>query len=251
MQLLKKTQSRSISELYDKCKYEDWCYLCQFPDYIPLIKTGIELYVKECLDLQRKNLFKYACNIALKSDVDERQQNEIHRLLTSNCINIQDFCVKFRKFMECSEIKINGFRIYGAPNSGKSLIANCIVKPFICCFMNNHGSENEFFLSNMLNKAIILCEELYITIATAEDMKSVLGGQPIDIAKKFNEKQMLSRTPCVITSNWPRFGRGHIPQTDEEALTLRCFNFVFNCQFVPACKIEWQQFYLFVLNNVM
>lgn len=216
-----------------------------------LIKTGIELYVKEKLDNQRKNLWKYACDIALKSDSDERQLNEIAKIFKLNSINPNFFAKCLKSFLEKSEHKINGLRLVGVPNSGKTLIANCIISPFICCYMNNHGSENEFFMSNMLNKAIILCEELYITIATAEDFKSVLGGQNLDIAKKFNEKQLLTRTPCIITSNWERFGRGHLPPIDESALALRCFNFNFNTSISPACKIEWQQFFIYMLSVIM
>ena len=104
--------------------------------------------------------------------------------------------------------------------------------------MNNHGSENEFYLSNMLKKSIILCEELYITITTAEDFKSVLVGQPIDITKKFNEKQLSQRTPFVITSNYSRFGRGHLPPTVENALSIRCYNYILNSAFKPLCKLE-------------
>lgn len=102
----------------------------------------------------------------------------------------------------------------------------------------------------MLNKSIILCEELYITIATAEDFKSVLGGQVIDIAKKFNEKQLLCRTPIIITSNYSRFGRGHISSVDENALCLRCYTFTFQVAYKPLCKLTSKQFYNFIMSYI-
>lgn len=175
----------------------------------------------------------------------------IDKIFKLNHIDPIKFGTALKRFLKKQDMKVNGFRIVGIPNSGKTLLANCIVSPFICCYNNNHGSENEFYISNFLNKSIILCEELYITIATCEDFKSILGGQPLDVAKKFNEKQLLSRTPVVITSNYERFGRGHLSQTDENALKLRCENFYFNTV-IPnnLYKIEWQQFYLYILSHV-
>ena len=102
----------------------------------------------------------------------------------------------------------------------------------------------------MLNKSIIQCEGLHNTIATAEEFKSVLGGQPIDIARKFNEKQLLQRTPVVITSNYSRFGPGHLPPTDENALSIRCYTYILNSAYKKLCKFEWQQFYLYLLNHL-
>lgn len=206
------------------------------------------MHIKYELDLQRMNLWKYAVSKASKCRPDPKQFAEFDKIFYVNNINKMDFLLSLRKVLEKSENKVNTLRMIGMPNSCKTLISNCIVEPFICCRMNNHGSENEFYLSNMLNKSIIQCEELYVTIATAEDFKSVLGGQFIDIAKKFNEKQLLSRTPVIITSNYSKFGRGHLAPTDENALALRCITFTMNSQYKPTCKLEWQQFYLYLLN---
>lgn len=246
MNLLSKYNARSISELYDKCFFSEWQEITAHNNYHELLKTAIELYIKYNLDEQRKDMLKYAFDTALLTAPDENQLSEISRLFTVNNVDPYEFASALKHVLQKEDAKINTLRIIGVPNSGKTLIANCICKPFICCYNNNHGSENEFYLSNMLNKSIILCEELYITTATAEDLKSILGGQPIDIAKKFFEKQLISRTPIVVTSNYSKFGRGHLPPTDENALALRCKTFQFIIPFKPTCKIEWQQFYLFL-----
>ena len=183
------------------------------------------------------HLWAYARNKALKHYPEVSQFEEFQNIFDINGIDTQHFAECLIKVLSKTDHKVNTLRLIGTPNSGKTLIANCIVEPFICCYMNNHGSENEFFVSNMLNKSIILCEELYITIATAEDFKSILGGQPIDIAKKFNEKQLLSRTPVIITSNYERFGRGHLPPTDEHALSIRTHTFRFKNEIKPLCKV--------------
>lgn len=237
-----------MSELYDKCTFENWQEITKFPNYHELIKTALELFIKKQLDCQRLNLWKYACDIARKTSTDFAQFGELDKLFSFNKISPADFALAVKKILEKSEPKINCLRLIGVPNSCKSLLSNLIVEPFICCRMNNHGSENEFFMSNMLNKSIIQCEELYLTIATAEDFKSVLGGQALDIAKKFNEKQLLQRTPVVVTSNHTRFGRGHIPPVDENALAIRTYTYQFSIPYKPEVKIEWQQLYQYLLS---
>lgn len=188
-------------------------------------------------------------NLSTKVLLDCQQQEEFAKIFKINNIDPKFFSHCLKAILNKENNKINCMRFIGSPNSGKTLIANCIVEPFIACYNNNHGSENEFYLSNFLNKSIILCEELYITIATAEDMKSVLGGQNIDIAKKFNEKQLLSRTPVIITSNYDRFGRGHLSPIDENALSLRCYTFRFTTEIKPLCQLDSNQFYLFMLSS--
>lgn len=221
-----------------------------FPQYHAVIVTALEIYIKKMLTVQRHNLWQYAIETAKKQQVDLVVQNEIALIFKAQNIDPHKFALDVYKLLNKTERKINAIRITGLPNSCKTLTSNCIVGPFVTCYMNNHGSENEFFMSNMLNKSIIQCEELYITIATAEDFKSVLAGQPIDIAKKFYEKQTLCRTPVVITSNYEKFGRDNIAPVDENALRLRCFNYRFNRRHEPSEYIPWQQFYLY-LNTIL
>lgn len=133
--------------------------------------------------------------------------------------------------------KLNCLRIIGTSNSCKSLIAQLLVKDFISAYVNNHNSENEFYLSCFLNKAICLCEELMVTPATGEDFKSILGGAKIDISKKYTSKQTLIRTPIIVTSNHKKFGRGHLSPADESALDNRCFTYHFNTPYKPSIKI--------------
>lgn len=251
LDILKRTNSRSTSELYDKCSFDEWQYICQFSEYHKLINTSLELYIKLNLELQRKNLWQYACKLATKQLPDREQFYVFDKIFATNNVDRKVFAQAVQSLLTKSQIKINGLRIIGSANSGKSLLANCLVAPFICCYMNNHGSENEFFMSNMLNKSVILCEELYITVATAEDFKSVLGGQPIDIGKKFQEKQLLPRTPTIVTSNHEKFGRGHLPPIDEEALKIRCYNFRIDKVIKPHVTIEWQQLYLYLLSVLL
>lgn len=160
------------------------------------------------------------------------------------------FVVSLKRWLNCEDEKLNCLRIFGTPNSGKTLLARLICNNFICAFVNNHNSENEFYLSCFLNKAIALCEELMITPATAEDFKSILGGAPLMISKKYNEKQVLIRTPILVTSNHKLFGRGHVPPADEDALCKRCIDYHFTVSYRPKCHVTSEAFAHFVLRHL-
>lgn len=216
-----------------------------------LLKTALEIYIKKELDLQRKNLWDYACKQVCKLEVDRVQWEEFKNIFETMNFDPKEFARNLHMILTKKDEKINTLRLIGTANSCKSLLARCIVAPFICSYNNNHASENEFYLSNFLNKSIILCEELYLTVATAEDFKSVLGGASIDIAKKHNEKQLMCRTPIIITSNHQTFGRGHIPPIDESALSLRCIKYNFLSSYKPKTILCWQQFYLYMLSVIM
>lgn len=248
--LVYKYAARSLSELYDKCTAEEWAALVYASpiNFQRCVTTSLELYIKDCLELQRLNRWEW---LLAHSKFNEFEEREILRLFTSQHVDPVFFAACLKSVLTCELSKINTIKITGVPNSGKTLIAQLIASLFISCYANNHGSENEFFLSNFLNKSLILCEELYVTRATCEDFKSILGGVNIDISKKYQEKQILSRTPVIITSNYEQFGRGHLPHVDEHALNNRCFNFYFGTEFVPACQISAPSFahFLFLAVN--
>lgn len=235
IKLIYRYRARSISELYDKCSASEFASIVYHGKYSECATLALELFVKDNLEIQRKNRWEYFLSF---QKYDEVQENELIRLFETQRIDIVLFAECLRDVLNCVYPKINAMKFVGRPNSGKSLLAQLICKMFICCYANNHGSENEFFLSNFLNKSIILCEELYVTQATAEDFKQILGGAPIDIDKKFYNKQILMRTPMIITSNYNEFGRGHLPHVDEQALKLRCITFDFISDFKPKCMIE-------------
>lgn len=176
------------------------------------------------------HLCQYAVNIP-------DQVHELTRLFHIQGINIQEFADDVYRTLECVHPKKNCLRLVGKPNSGKTLIAQLLVRNFITAYVNNHNSENEFYLSAFLNKSICICEELMISPATAEDFKSILGGQFLDVAKKYNLKQILLRTPIIVTSQSEQFGRGHISPDDESALALRCYTHKFSTPYTPRVTI--------------
>lgn len=237
LNLLFKYQCRSISEVYDKCSSTEWAELVYVSD-INLhryLNVCLELYIKELLEIQRENrwswLMQYAQNIP--SEV-----SEFKRLFAAQNIDLKCFCSDLYKLLMCVDPKKNCLRLIGAANSGKTLIAQLIAQEFVTGYVNNHNSENEFYLSTFLNKAICLAEELMITPATAEDFKSILGGATLEISKKYTAKQTLIRTPVIVTSNHAKFGRGHVSPVDEYALQLRCYTYQFIVPFKPNTRLS-------------
>lgn len=241
IKLFYKYRARSISELFDKCTADEFAsVIYAAPFYHQAMQPSLELFIKDSLEIQRRNRWEYMCAHAV---YNHQEETELLRLFDKQLINIIDFQRALKSVLLCDHPKKNCLKLWGSPNSGKSLLAQLICNCFISCYANNHGSENEFFLSNFLNKSIILCVELYITQATCEDFKSILAGAPIDICKKFQEKQILSRTPVIVTSNFSLFGRGHLSPMDENALQLRCNSFMFSAEFTPSCQITAPSFY--------
>lgn len=248
IKLIYKYRARSISELYDKCESDEYAQLIyNSADYNKCLLSALELFVKDSLELQRRNRWEYLLSFANYNLEEELELLNIFRTQNINPIEFAE-CVK--SVLLCEYPKVNTLKLYGTPNSCKSLIANLLTCNFITCYANNHGSENEFFLSNFLNKSMILCEELYVTQATCEDFKSILGGAKIDIAKKFYEKQILSRTPIIVTSNFSKYGRGHLSHVDEQALAARSFSFEFSRAYAPKCHISAPSMAHFLYNCI-
>lgn len=233
--LVYKYHARSVSELYNLCTADEWASLCySSANYNRDITVALDIYIKDSLECQRRDRWEWL--ISYQSFLPD-EETEILKCLLANKIDPIVFMTQLKIILDCSEHKKNTFKLWGIPDSGKSLLSQLICKNFICSFVSNHGSEQEFFFSNFLNKSILSCEELYVTTATVEDYKSILGGAPIDIPKKFNEKQLMSRTPIILTSNYKLFGRGHLTPVDEQALQSRCFSFEFICIYKPRVTV--------------
>nr|QTE04043.1 MAG: nonstructural protein 1 [Phylloscopus inornatus densovirus] len=230
-----KYHARSISELYNMCTSDEWASLTYLTThYNNDIQVALELYIKDNLDYQRRDRWEWL--ISYQSFLPD-QEYEILNCLCANNIDPVKFMTALRNVLLCADHKKNCLHLWGISDSGKSLIAQLICKNFVCAYANNHGSEQEFFFSNFLNKSVVLCEEIYVTTATVEDYKSILGGALIDLSKKFNEKQLLTRTPIILTSNYKLFGRGHLNPVDEGALQNRCYSFEFTCTYKPKCTV--------------
>nr|QJI53746.1 MAG: nonstructural protein 1 [Densovirinae sp.]QJI53761.1 MAG: hypothetical protein [Densovirinae sp.] len=240
IRLVYKYHIRSVSEFFDKTQEDEYAELVyqdiKYPKYI---QPAIDLYIKDNIEIQRRDRWEY---LLAFSKYNYQEEAELLRLFATQRINVIDFARNLKTVLNCEHPKINMIKMWGAPNTGKSLIARLITENFITCFACMKNSENEFSMSNFLNKAVILCDELYITRNTIEDYKIICSGAPHDLSKKFYDKQLLCRTPMIVTSNYCYYGRGHLPPVDEEALCTRAITYNFDSVFQPNVMITAPSF---------
>lgn len=240
LKLVYKYCARSVSELFDKTTSDEYAELVyQDVKYTKFIQPAIDLFIKDNIEIQRRDRWEFLLAFAKYNQAEEA---ELLRLFSAQRISVVDFAKKLKMVLNCEHPKINMLKMWGPPNSGKSLIARLICENFITCFACMKNSENEFSMSNFLNKAIILCDELYVTRNTIEDYKIICSGAPHDLSKKYYDKQLLCRTPMIVTSNYHYYGRGHLPPVDEEALCTRAITYNFDNVFLPSVMITAPSF---------
>lgn len=143
-----------------------------------------------------------------------------------------NFKTAIRDLLALTSYKKNTIFIHGCIDSGKSLIAQALVEPFVCYRGTMTGISGDHYFDDMLQKSIILIEEGWILQAFADDYKSILSGYPLSLnLKHVRQRSKLLRTPVIITSNYPDLGRQYLRNVDEIALKARCVMFNFNKKF--------------------
>lgn len=238
LELFFKYKARCISELYDKCTSDEYCQLISLAD-IQIhrhLNIAKELYVKDLLDVQRADRWMWFAKSAI--DFKMAEVCELRKIFEVNQVNIEHFSNDIYRLMNHLHEKKYALRLWGPPDSCKSIIARGIVASFICAYFNNHNSENEFWLAAALAKAFLLFEEVLLTQATCEDFKTIWQGLLLDLSKKYNDKQILIDTPSIITMNFNDFGRGHLNPLDEKALKKRVFDHHFPTPYMPKVHIS-------------
>lgn len=75
-----------MSELFDKCTFDDWKRLTLFSGYHELIKVAIELRSKELLDKQRENMLGYVAAIVADLPIDYEQFANFSEIFSINNI---------------------------------------------------------------------------------------------------------------------------------------------------------------------
>ncbi|GAA32750.2 non-capsid protein NS-1 [Clonorchis sinensis] len=122
-------------------------------------------------------------------------------LLHVNRINKQDFLCNLTKIMNKQIDRKNAFVIEGPTTTGKTLFVKLIAESYIYGTVQRSGDHSQFFLMNLLNKALALMEEPRITQLTVNDFKELLGGNAFDIHVKHQKDERLTRLPVLITTN--------------------------------------------------
>ena len=141
-------------------------------------------------------------------------------------IPIERFTVEVKEIMDKTRPKINSLLLYGPPNSGKTLVANSIVESVIYyANLQSMSGHNTFeFAESKLRRALIM-NEPHCSDLTVNTLKNILEGQNVTIQVKYKADQILTRTPCFITTNNKIAECTLSRHANEEALMARCIKY--------------------------
>lgn len=152
-------------------------------------------------------------------------QHYIMELLRQNGIDPLEFFTWVLIIMDHHIPKRNTLFLTGPSNTGKTMLANLIIKNFNYAFVTRSGNTNQFYLENCLNRRVLSFEEPLFGSNTIDDMKMALGGEEFEIQKKYSLPGVLRQTPIIMTANKPLFP--YIAHQDAIAVNNRCKQFNF------------------------
>lgn len=156
----------------------------------------------------------------------------IENFLSNNSINFKEFTRCVKEVLQLSHKKINALYFWGAPNSGKTMLANLIIKIFNArSILKNGDSVSSFYYEPIINSSIVLIEEPFIIPINLEDMKILLGAGELQVNVKYQPLQRTVRIPYLITSNFNLLSRGYASGISEKAIKTRVHMFKFNQPF--------------------
>lgn len=195
-----------------------------------------------------KTLLQLVCDINLHRAIHLERKNQwlwfkqnagsngnptiVEKFLFNNGINFKEFTQCVKEVLDLSHKKINALYFYGTPNSGKTMLANLIIKVFNArSILKNGDSVSSFYYEPIINSSIVLIEEPFIIPINLEDMKILLGAGELQVNVKYQPLQRTVRIPYLITSNFPLLSRGYASSISEKAIKTRVHMFKFSYNF--------------------
>jgi len=114
-------------------------------------------------------------------------------------------------------------RLYGPPNTGKTALASCIIRPWHTAVINTMQTVKNpnFMFQHTVGKSLILMEEPYFTIDVAEEMKKVMAANETQTDTKHGDMCTIMDIPILVTMNGTQFGHGLLGDQTERALHTR------------------------------
>ncbi|TGZ74850.1 hypothetical protein CRM22_000710 [Opisthorchis felineus] len=247
--LIEAYEARSYNELYMSLTYDetDDIYAEYGPQWKETAEHCIANYIKKILIIQQTSRFEDI----LRSDNHNREcqhpkntidgEQWLDLLFQVNKINKQTFLCNITRIMNKEIDRKNAFVIEGPTTTGKTLFVKLIAENYIYGTVQRSGDHSQFFLMNLLNKALALMEEPRITQLTVNDFKELLGGNPFDIHVKHQKDERLNRLPVLITTNNDL--TYYVLGEDGKAIKERCFAYKFYVKVgseelpLPPCKL--------------
>lgn len=145
-----------------------------------------------------------------------------------NYIDPKELYTTVKNVLNRNTKKRNSIFFYGPKNSGKTLLANSIIRgTFLYSTLQNVQGRNSFEFSELCSCRAVLMNEPMITDATVEIFKNLLEGQEVSVPVKYKENQIISRVPIIITSNFDIAIYTSRRSEQEETINARCFRYTF------------------------
>jgi len=213
-------------------------------NYLPKLNVIVEAARHELYVTQIRDRWSWFLSFAI--DTGDLEQAEWQRWFDTQRFNKHIFIDQLRRWFQCEDMKRNTFRLWGQASTGKTMVSHAIVENFVNQYQSMCGAHSDFAFEGFLNVAIGLVEEAFFIPKEAEDWKSILGGMPVTVNKKYLPKQTISRVPVLITGNHYHLGRKYLKQVDEQAFRTRMYDWHCNVPFSPKCKLTSYGFAFFV-----
>lgn len=253
VELVLQYQSLGYCDFIDKVPGDDYMQFfleISHSSVVSTITSAHTIVASYLLNEQRKNRLAWLLQFAV---YNESHSKLLDMIFLNNHIPKERWAADLCNVLQEKDNKINTLFMYGAPNSGKTLLCRLICESFICGYISLQGCAGVFYFETGINKAILGVDELWVIPGNADTWKSILGGNTFDCPKKNMADQRMLRTPCIVTSNYDELGRGFLSGIDEKAFRTRMYRWNFCCDMAPYLKgvtIDYHSF-AYWLQNVI
>lgn len=253
LEIIEKYNIADVQDFKDRVPYY---ILLNFVSHVgqrweSVVDQGVLLFRTRSYAQHGSDLYNVGLEFGRRRECTEEEKSMWTNYFMSNHISVEEFLYFLKRWINCEDPKKNTLWLYGSPNHGKTFLAKQICNPFTPFLerVSNQGLANEFAMSNVLGGKIVLWEEPFCDMSLAQDMKNLLAGEPVTVAKKFQSRQTLSRRPVLITSNYQDLQRGiALNSVEEAALDKRRFMWTFISVFKPAFMVPDDSFWCWVAS---
>lgn len=189
------------------------------------------------------------CLVARQFATSNHQRQLWKDFFMFHSIDIEKFSYDLNIWLSMSDFKRNTLFFKGPTNSGKSLLVNCIIEPFVPAFISGiNKNQSEFVFMPALTSNMVVLEELFLTIDTVNDFKRLMEGGYMTVHMKYHSPQVLRRRPVIATSQYSTVGHGYLPTDDEVAISNRTFEYRFRPGFNTTEKLTSTSFWSFIVS---
>ena len=237
--ILRKYKPKDLTEFRQAVTDDTWTLICVKLQErtISKLQNFIALAALERVEDESNTMevpLRMAADVAISYDFVSEY---LDQLFENNRIDLRQFLMDLFTVLNKKHFKKNTFRIWGVPDSGKSMILRAIANQYYANIQGVSGCASDFYFADMVRKSLILLEELWVIPTTCDDFKSLFSGYPFQVAVKHsNRRETIERTPVLVTGNHSTYGKGYLDSTDEDALQRRTYSYYFSAEF--KCPVE-------------